>query len=546
MIGIYIRVSSQEQKKGRSIESQLHELQKYAKDENLSIHKIYEDNGWSGGVLERPQLDQLRKDVKARLIDKIIMLHPDRMSRVQLHQFLLFDEFEKNGAEIVFTSQPDQGGQSKETKLVMRTVLGLAAELERLRIKDRVRVSRQNWAEKGFVMTSRSPYGFKYVEGDRRKGLKGYFVHNTQEIEVVKKIIQWAKDGVSLNGIVKLLKEENIPTRTGNTTWAKSSVSKILGVNLSAYAGTWNYGKYRMTEPVKSRNKSRYRTMKSSRRLNDKSEWTSVKLSKDLAIITQQDVDQIRENQTRNKVVKKHTSNKYLLRGRVFCDKCHGLNYSDSYHGIGYYRCANKKRNFPNPATCVGGSIKAEKIEKVVWDRLKSFITNKELLQEEARKYIERKGDRNDGNLTELKTVQKEIKKIADEKYNLAGAYIKGLIDDESMAKHNLRLHGDLRVLKAKEVKLSQEAEKYIDREQLLENLTELVQGTSDLIKNLKYEEKEKVMEWLKVEVFIHKDSYRIKGNLALNVESCPQHIHNIDSFQPSDSYLPFELTGSL
>ena len=40
-----------------------------------------QDNGYSGTTLQRPELDRLRADAKARRFDRVLVHHPDRLAR---------------------------------------------------------------------------------------------------------------------------------------------------------------------------------------------------------------------------------------------------------------------------------------------------------------------------------------------------------------------------------------------------------------------------------------------------------------------------------
>lgn len=61
-IAIYARVSTDEQREGQAIDSQIAELERYAKDKGILVVGTYKDEGWSGGVMARPNLDRLCDD----------------------------------------------------------------------------------------------------------------------------------------------------------------------------------------------------------------------------------------------------------------------------------------------------------------------------------------------------------------------------------------------------------------------------------------------------------------------------------------------------
>jgi len=57
LIAVYARVSTSRQEEERTIETQLIALREFAEHNNLRIVKEYLDDGWSGDILARPELD---------------------------------------------------------------------------------------------------------------------------------------------------------------------------------------------------------------------------------------------------------------------------------------------------------------------------------------------------------------------------------------------------------------------------------------------------------------------------------------------------------
>jgi site-specific DNA recombinase len=84
-IAIYARVSTERQEKQETINSQLDALRDFAKKSNDTVYKEYIDEGYSGELLDRPALDQLRDDAKKKLFEAILVHSPDRLSRKYLY-----------------------------------------------------------------------------------------------------------------------------------------------------------------------------------------------------------------------------------------------------------------------------------------------------------------------------------------------------------------------------------------------------------------------------------------------------------------------------
>ena len=83
-VAVYARVSTEEQKEGHTINSQVAELQRFARDGGYIIMKVYKDDGWSGSVIGRPALDQLRDDARGGEIQAVLINDVDRLARVSV------------------------------------------------------------------------------------------------------------------------------------------------------------------------------------------------------------------------------------------------------------------------------------------------------------------------------------------------------------------------------------------------------------------------------------------------------------------------------
>ncbi len=75
-------MSGEEQKtKGYSLPDQRAEQLEYCARENLEIVKEFEDAGYSGKFLERPDLDELRDLVAAGGVNVVVVSKRDRLAR---------------------------------------------------------------------------------------------------------------------------------------------------------------------------------------------------------------------------------------------------------------------------------------------------------------------------------------------------------------------------------------------------------------------------------------------------------------------------------
>ncbi len=103
-VALYARVSSRRQERQGTIASQLDALRSYAKEHKYKVADDYVccDDGYSGTLLARPQLDRLRDGAQASAFDAILVLSPDRLSRKYAYLILILEEFERFGIPVIF------------------------------------------------------------------------------------------------------------------------------------------------------------------------------------------------------------------------------------------------------------------------------------------------------------------------------------------------------------------------------------------------------------------------------------------------------------
>jgi Resolvase, N terminal domain len=113
--------------------------------------KEYIDDGLSGTQLDRPGLDEMRKDIKTGVFEAIYFLDTDRIARDVAYQSIILSELLKYGKQIIIKGK-DYVNNS-ENKLTL-TMLGAFAEFERAKIIERTsrgRLHRLRMGEPGVV-----------------------------------------------------------------------------------------------------------------------------------------------------------------------------------------------------------------------------------------------------------------------------------------------------------------------------------------------------------------------------------------------------------
>ena len=128
LIAVYARVSTARQEEEGTIETQLSAVREFAGKNNYAIVKDYVDNGWSGDMLARPALDQLREDAKKKLWQAVLIYDPDRLARRYSFQELVMDELREYGSKLYsLPSRPRETmriGSCTESAAYLRNMRG--------------------------------------------------------------------------------------------------------------------------------------------------------------------------------------------------------------------------------------------------------------------------------------------------------------------------------------------------------------------------------------------------------------------------------------
>lgn len=167
---IYIRVSSEMQLDGYSLEAQERLCREYCTKHQLKVTKVYREEAKSASHADtRPELQKMLADAKARQFGAIVFYHLWRLSR-SMADFVLMNDLEKTGIRLLSTSE----GNDTSTpggKLQRNITLAIGQHyLDQLRVET-TRGKRQK-AMNGESNASSPPYGYMSV----RDGVKNKFV----------------------------------------------------------------------------------------------------------------------------------------------------------------------------------------------------------------------------------------------------------------------------------------------------------------------------------------------------------------------------------
>ena len=216
----YVRVSTEAQARdGVSLEAQRARIAAYAEAKGLDLRDILVDEGYSGKTLDRPAMQALLSECRARAVQHVIVWRLDRLTRRTRHLLrLVEDVFLTKGVELHSVSE-SLDTSTPHGRFVL-TLFGGLAEMERELIGERTRSALAFKRDQGEA-TSHPPLGFRQEVGSAR------LAPVAAELEVVQAILSFWRSGKSYRAIARQLDQEGQQTKHGGR-WHPNTVRRVV------------------------------------------------------------------------------------------------------------------------------------------------------------------------------------------------------------------------------------------------------------------------------------------------------------------------------
>jgi site-specific DNA recombinase len=529
---IYARVSSDRQKAQKTIVSQTALLREYADAHEYVVPKewIFEDEGYSGGVLARPGLERLRDLVAEGLLETILVYAPDRLSRNYAYQVLLIEEFGRGGAETVFLKSA--GGDSPEDRLLVQ-FQGMIAEYERAQIAERSRRGKRHRAKTGCInVLSGAPYGYRYVR--KTEAAQAYYAVIEPEAEVVREVFDRYTNALwSIGAIARALNQRGVRTRFDRGLWERSTVWGML--RNPAYQGTACFGKtetaprQRITKPL--RQKGGFSTRTNAHRDRDPQDWIAVPVP---ALVSAPTFALAQERLVENKRLSaRNTKTPTLLQGLLVCGHCgYGLyrtSTKTTKRKVQYYRClgSDRYRHLRGPA-CPCRPIRQDYLDALVWEEVVRLLNTPELVRAEIDRRMaeslssdpvqQRKG-----------RLERESKRLSAQLDKLLDAYQEDLLDLAELRRRAPELRRRQAAVEKEREGVVLQALEHSRLTQLNASMETFLAALQHSAKTLEVTERQKIVRLVIKQIIVHADTLTIEHSIPVS---------RSHENQPSTNYL--------
>ncbi|MFT5874398.1 MAG: site-specific DNA recombinase [Clostridium sp.] len=422
-IAIYSR-KSKFTGKGESMDNQVHLCKEYISSHfnNFEI-LLYEDEGFSGGNIDRPQYKILLNDIKKKNIDALVCYRLDRISRNVADFSNVLETLEKNN--IIFVSIREQFDTSTPMGKAMIYIASVFAQLERETIAERIRDNMMELAKTGRWLGGKTPTGFKSkkitsVASGKERSL--YVLDPVlEEQELVKLIYEKYLEFESLNRVESFLLNSFTKTKYGNK-YDMSTIRKLISNPVYCIGDELLYdycvsnnmvvvndkSEFDGTKAVISYNKNDGKTKKAK----EMDKWI-IALGEHEGFIPSSNWVQVQNILLRNfdRSPRTNTGRVALLSTLLKCSNCGSRmritgKYSNGELKHYYYKC--RLKNDSKGQQCSMANLNGKDAEKFVFESLKNAALN-----EEASKLKYKKRDKLDTKniVKEKDNIIKEISK---------------------------------------------------------------------------------------------------------------------------------------
>ncbi len=331
-IALYIRLSLEDEKyDSLSVENQ----QKILREKAMSLPEFaaceieeFIDNGHTGTNFERPAVQRLLDMVRSGEVCCILVKDFSRFGRNSIETgYFIQKVFPLYHVRFISVSDSfdsaehkgDTGGMDIAFKYLINecysrdmSVKSKTAKLARMK--------------RGEYQSKVCPYGYQ-------KGADGRLIPDEETADNVRRIFEWAANGLNATQIAHKLYELKIPTpgevkvMRGNKTydvsrvngvWELSTVLRILADE--RYTGMYVVNKRHSVEIGSTHF-----------RLNDESEW--IKIPDHHEPLISRELFELAKSKIHKFKLPNKQQRDYLLRGKVFCGCCdHAMNVSNGRH----------------------------------------------------------------------------------------------------------------------------------------------------------------------------------------------------------------------